>query len=116
MAGRALTFVSDIRSVCNPYKKLYHRRIFAYALKGAKKMYESPIELIKALKSDRDQYEKGYNDGYKDGQTEDNASCSNSNKNVIYASPEVYERIVNNPKGVVIVAQGEPSILIKRIG
>ena len=73
-------------------------------------------ELIKALKYDREQYEKGYNDGYKDGQSEDNASCNNSNKNVIYASPEVYERIVNNPKGVVIVAQGEPSILIKRIG
>lgn len=33
--------------------------------------------------------------------------------NVIYASLEVYEKILNNPDGIVVEAQGKPPMIIK---
>ena len=37
-------------------------------------------------------------------------------KNVIWVSPEVYERILNNPDEIIIEAQGEDPIVLKVIG
>ena len=38
------------------------------------------------------------------------SECAKHNKNVIWVSPEVHERIENNPKGVIFEAQGKKPI------